>query len=119
MAILITYEHPTQGSAAVATPTAAQVNDLVTFNVSAASADTAVAGVAHNMNFTAAELALGFPEVVLEPLYGTNGTMGFGCSWVVAAKATNTIGLSKLNATGGDPLPTVRCHLLRPHTIGR
>lgn len=119
MAILVTYEHPTQGSAAIATPTAAQVADLVTFNVSALSADTAAAGIAHNMNMTAAELALGFPEVILEPLYGTTGTIAPGAQWVVAAKATNTISLAKVNSAGGDPLPTVRVHVLRPHTIGR
>lgn len=119
MAILVTYEHPTQGSAAVATPTAVQVADLVTFNVSAVSADTAAAGIAHNMNLSAAELALGFPEVILERLYGTTGTIAPGAQWIVAAKAANTIGLAKVDATGGDPLPSVRVHVLRPHTIGR
>lgn len=121
MAVLVTYEHPTQGSAAVATPTAVQVADLVTFNVSAASADilATTAGIAHNMNISAADLALGFPEVIIEPLYGTTGTIAPGAQWVVSAKGTNTIALAKTNATGGDPLPTVRVHVLRPHTIGR
>lgn len=112
---VVTYEYPTTG-----VPAAVQVKDLVTFTIVAtASAGVAVA-VTHNMNISVADLALGFPEVILEPLYGTAGTEALidAGAWIVSAKAANTVTLTKA-ATGGAPAAVIRAHVLRPHTIGR
>lgn len=114
---VIAYEHPVTGAIA---PTALQAKDQVTFNVIATASAAVTVTATHNMAISAADLALGFPEVILEPLYGVAGTEALvdAGAWIVSTKATNTVELTKAN-TGGCAAAVIRAHVLRPHTIGR
>lgn len=114
---VITYKHPVAGLVA---PTAVQAKDLVVFVIVA----TATAGVTvtatHNMGISAADLALGFPEVIIEPLYASAGTevlVDAGAP-VCILKDANTVQIAKA-ATGASSLPVVQVSVLRPHTLGR
>lgn len=118
MAATAVYEYPVAGTAGVIpAPTVAQVKDLVTFAVIGSAAAETIA-VTHNMNLSLAELTLGFPIVILEPLFASAGTEVLSASWIVAAKATATVSLTHL-AAGSSDIPMLRVHVLRPHTIGR
>ena len=117
MAATPVYEYPVAGTAPGVVPTAAQVKDLVTFTVIGSAAAETIA-VTHNMNLSAAELALGLPIVHLEPLFASAGTEAISASWIVAAKAAATLSLTHL-AAGSSDVPQLRVHVLRPHTIGR
>jgi len=114
---VIAYEHPITGAVA---PTALQAKELVTFNIIATASAAVTVTATHNMGLSAAELALGFPEVILEPLYGVAGTEALldAGAWTVSARNTDTVHLLKA-ATGGCAAAVVRAHVLRPHTIGR
>ncbi len=79
MAAVITYQHPVAG---IVAPTALQAMDLVTAVVEALDADTD-AVVVHNLGLTAAQLALGWPIVTLEPLYAVAGTEANLADWFV------------------------------------
>jgi hypothetical protein len=117
MAVTVTYEHPVAGGAA---PTAAQALGLVTANIIDTSTAIAAAVVSHNMNLSVAELALGFPQVILTPLFASVGNEAIGSDWVLTAKAANTVSLAKVSGAGtGSALPQLRVHVLRPHTIGQ
>lgn len=114
---VIAYEHPVTGAVA---PTALQAKELVTFNIIATATAAVTVTASHNMGISAAELALGFPEVIVEPLYGAAGTeaLADAGAWTVSAKNTDTVHLTKA-ATGAAAAAVVRVHVLRPHTIGR
>lgn len=114
---VIAYEHPVTGAAP---PTALQARDQVTFNITATASAGVTVTATHNLGLSAAELALGFPEVILEPLYASAGTEALidAGAWLCTTKAANTVELTKA-ATGGSALPVLRVHVLRPHTIGR
>lgn len=117
------YETPATG---YVVPTAVQVKDQVTFVLTdVVTADAAVI-VTHNMAMSAADLAAGFPIVVLQPLRAS----ARGAEWLVGSaalpgatgKTANAIQLSKVNTAGSDTgsaVAQIRVHLLRPHTIGR
>jgi hypothetical protein len=114
---VIAYEHPVTGAIA---PTALQAKEQVTFNITATASAGVTVTATHNMAFSTAELALGFPEVILEPLYASAGTEALidAGAWLCTLKAANTVELTKA-ATGGSSLPVLRVHVLRPHSIGR
>jgi hypothetical protein len=114
---VITYKHPVAGLVA---PTALQAKDLVTFVIVATASAGVTVTATHNLGVSAADLALGFPEVVIEPLYASAGTeaLNDAGAWLCIAKDANTVQLAKA-ATGGSTLPVVQVHVLRPHTIGR
>lgn len=115
MAITINYEFPT-----VIAPTASQAKDLVTCNIVSTSTAALAGIVSHNFNLTAAELAKGFPEVILTPLWGTVGTEAIVNMWAVTDKAANTVTIAKTSAdTGVGAKAQLRVHLRRPHTIGQ
>jgi hypothetical protein len=63
---VIAYEHPVTGATP---PTALQAKEQVTFNIIATASAGVTVTATHNMGITSAELALGFPEVILEPLW--------------------------------------------------
>jgi hypothetical protein len=114
---VIAYEHPVTGAAP---PTALQAKEQVTFNIIATASAGVTVTATHNMGITSAELALGFPEVILEPLWGASGTEALvdAGAWVCTNKDTATVQLTKA-ATGGCAAAVLRVHVLRPHTIGR
>jgi hypothetical protein len=122
MAVTAVYEHPTIGTVA---PTALQAKDRVTFTLNDIdTADVAIT-VTHNMGFNTAELAAGFPIVILQPLRASARTS----QWIVGSvalpgdtgKAANAIDLTRVVGAGdtGTAVAQIRVHLLRPHTIGR
>ena len=114
---VIAYEHPITGAVA---PSALQAKELVTFNIIATASAGVTVTATHNMGISAAELALGFPEVILEKLYGVSGTEALidAGAWYCSALGTDTVQLTKA-ATGGCAAAVLRVHVLRPHTIGR
>ena len=117
MAAVITYQYPVAG---LVPPTALQAHDQVTAVIEALDADVA-AVVVHNLGLTAAQLALGWPIVTLEPLYATAGTEANLADWITTIKTANDVTLAKTNAGGSGTAagPTVRAHIQRPHSIGR
>lgn len=116
---VISYAWPATASAGLA-PTALQAKELVTFTIAATATAAVTVTATHNMGITSAELALGFPEVILEPLYGVAGTeaLNDAGAWVCTNKDTATVQLTKA-ATGAAAAAVLRVHILRPHTIGR
>lgn len=115
MAITIGYEHPVIGAVA---PTAAQVATQVTATVIASADGDTNADITHNMALTAAELAAGFPIIVLEPI-SANAQLSL---WFVptANKTANAVRVTKSIAGGsGNAAAQLRVHILRPHTLGR
>lgn len=126
MAVTAIYEYPYTGVAPSPTaPAAAAVADRVTFTLNdVVSADAAIV-VTHNMGLNTAELAAGFPIVVLQPLRASARTS----QWIVGSaalpgdtgKAANAISLTRVVSAGdtGTAVAQIRVHLLRPHTIGR
>jgi hypothetical protein len=126
MAVTAVYEYPITGVApSPLAPTAVQVADRVTFTLNdVVSADASVT-VVHNMGFNTAELAAGFPIVVMQPLRASARTS----QWIIGSaalpgdtgKAANSIDLTRVVGAGdtGTAVAQIRIHLLRPHTIGR
>lgn len=115
MAITVTYEHPVAGLVA---PTAVQVATQVTATVIASADGDTNADITHNMALSVAELAAGFPIVILEPL---TAPAQLSLWYVPAAnKTTNAVRVTKSVAGGsGNAAAQLRVHILRPHTIGR
>lgn len=119
MAVTVTYEHPVTG---IVAPTALQTKEQVTATVIATLDADAAAIIVHNMGLTAAELALGLPIVVLEPILAAARTSDWivGSAALPAGKDANTIQVSKTIAGGsGNGAAQLRVNILRPHTIGR
>ena len=115
MAITVGYLHPVIGAGA---PAAVQVATQVTATVIASVDADANADITHNMNLTAAELAAGFPIVVLEPVTAFAQLS----LWYVptASKTATGVRVTKSVAGGsGNAAIQLIVHILRPHTIGR
>jgi hypothetical protein len=114
---VIAYEHPVTG---VTPPTALQAKNLVGFNIIATASAAVTVTATHNLGITSAELALGFPKVILEPLYGVAGTEALidAGAWLCTNKDVNTVQLTKA-ATGGCAAAVLRVWVMRPHTINR
>jgi hypothetical protein len=94
MAVTAVFELPATG---LVNPAAEQVADRVTFTLNDVVTGDTVITVTHNMNLSAADLAAGFPIVVLQPLRATARS----ANWVVgtvgtsAGRLANSIGLAK------------------------
>lgn len=116
MATQVDYEHPVIGLVA---PTALQTIDQVTATVIEDAGAAVNVAITHNMGLSAADLAAGRPHVILEPIDGGGVFDVRTQQWVVSAKAANTITVSSAGVGAGDPLPQLRVHIKRPHTIGR
>ncbi len=115
MAVTITYEHPVTG---VTAPTALQANDKVVANVIAAADGDVLATIVHNMAVSAADLAAGFPEVLIELMLPEG--------WVSTphvldgGKDATDVAVTMSNAGGsGAVTAQFRVTVSRPHTIGR
>lgn len=127
MAVTAVFEHPPTG---LVNPAAAVVKDRVTFTLNdVLSADVGIT-VTHNMNLSTADLAAGFPIVVVQPLLAgaRDSAWCVGSTANAAAGTTgknaNTIVLTReggvgVTADAGAAIMQIRITLLRPHTIGR
>lgn len=111
MAYVVTFLYPIAGLTA---PTATQSygHNQVSADINkGASGDTDVT-ITHNMNISVADLAAGFPEVVLEPTLASFYT----ALYFVASRTTNTVVLT--GATGGGTTgANVRVRIRRPNSI--
>ena len=115
MAVSIVFEHPVTGATP---PTALQANDKVVANVIAVLDADVLATITHNMAISVADLAAGFPEVLIEQMLPEG--------WVstphmlTAGKLTNSLAVTMSNAGGsGAATAQFRVTISRPHTIGR
>jgi len=115
MAVTVTYEWPVAGATP---PTALQANDKVVAAVEATQDADVLATITHNLGVSVADLAAGFPEVLVEQMLPEG--------WVstphalAAGKLTNTLAITMSNAGGsGTAGDQFRVTISRPHTIGR
>jgi hypothetical protein len=70
----------------------------------------------HNLGISVADLARGFPEVVITG----QGAVSALQAWRLTASTTNSITITKSTAGGtGDPLSLSLVTISRPHSIGR
>lgn len=116
MAVSVVYEHPVAGGTA---PTALEAADKVVAEIiSTADADTGPAVITHNMGVSAADLAAGFPEVLIEQLLPAGW---LNLPHVLAAnKLTNSVGVTLTNVgSSGNANAQIRVTITRPHTVGR
>ena len=113
MAIVPTYTFPL-----AVVPTAVQAKEQVSFLIDCLAADTGPTAIPHNMAISAADLAAGFPIVVVEPLYVSGLGEAQLANFRVTAKAADSISLTKTNAVNSVGR-LLMVHVLRPHSIGR
>lgn len=115
MAVTVTYEWPVAG---VVAPTALEVADKVVANVIAALDADVLATITHNLGLSAAELAAGFPEVMVEQMLPQGW---LSTPHVLAAgKTTNAVAVTMSNAVGsGAATAQFRVTISRPHSIGK
>jgi len=115
-AVTVTYEAPLSVQGTTTGPTTAQIANRfnkVSANIIATADGDVAATVTHNLGSNAAELALGNPMVILEPLLSQALTAL--SSWIIATKTAVVITLTKLGSTGsGNAAPQLRTHILRP-----
>jgi hypothetical protein len=118
MAVTVTYEAPLSVQGTTVGPTTAQINNVVievSANIIASADGDTAATVTHNFGSNAAELALGHPWVILEPLLSQALTAL--SSWIIATKTASVITLTKLASTGsGNASAQLRVHVIRPGT---
>ena len=102
----VTYQNPVTG---VTAPTAAQAlnSNTITATVAFGDADT-TATVTHNLNLSAAQLALGFPIVSFN--FSTAGTLAVNYSVTPAA---NTVVIAKASTAAGSG-STLQVSVARP-----
>lgn len=112
MAVVLNYEYPVAGLVGP-TPLQGQADSCNANIIEDAGAALSVV-ITHNMAISAADLALGFPQVILTPLLADARTS----LWIVTAKAANTVTVTKA-ASAGDADPQLCVHIRRPHSIGR
>ena len=117
MAVTVTYSWPVIGAAPGVIPTAAQVADCVVFTLGTAGAGDDAATVVHNMGLSVADLAAGWPIVIIEWLTAAARTS----LWIVpeAGRLTNSIAFAAPGGAAGVGLLQARVHVLRPHSIGQ
>lgn len=115
-AVTVTYESPLSVQATTTGPTTAQIkaqiNEVSATIVASADGDVA-ATVTHNMGQDAAQLALGRPWVILEPIL----TLALTAlpMWTITTKTAVVITLTKLASTGsGSGTAQLRTIILRP-----
>ncbi len=115
MAVSVSYLDPP--TAAVA-PTPAQVSfgtHVTATVIATADADT-TATITHNLELSAAALALGQPWVIIEPLLAAAQLS----LWFVSSKTATTVVLTKATTTGsGNAAAQIQVDVLRPHTLIR
>ncbi len=113
MAVTVTYEHPVTG---VTPPTALQAADKVVAVVTATVNGDLLATIVHNMGISTADLAAGFPEVLIEPMLPAGWT---STPHVLAGgKDATDVAVTMANA-GGNANDQFRVTISHPHSIGR
>jgi hypothetical protein len=115
-AVTVTYEAPLSVQGTTVGPTTAQIGNIVN-KVSANIIKTAdgdvAATVTHNLGSNTAQLALGNPMVILEPLLSQALTAL--SAWTITTKTAVVVTLTALGSTGsGNAAPQLRVHVLRP-----
>ena len=115
MAVTVTYEWPVAG---VTAPTALEAADKVVAAVEATADGDVLATITHNLEVSVADLAAGFPEVLVEQLL-PEGWLSTP-HMLAAGKLTNTLAVTMSAAVGsGGAGDQFRVTISRPHTIGR
>lgn len=115
MAVTITYEHPVAGGTAPTATEAKRVSAVVAV-VEATAAGDLSATIEHNMALSAAELAAGFPVVIMELMLP--GAWVKAPHELAAGRLTNTLEITMENA-GGVAGNMFRVTVLRPNTLIR
>ena len=115
MAVVITYEHPVTG---VTAPTALQANEKVVATVTATADGDVLGTIVHNMAISAADLAAGFPEVLIEPMLPA-GWLSTPHVLDGDKDATDVPVTMSAAGSSGNANPQFRVTVSRPHTIGR
>lgn len=115
MAVTVTYEYPVAGATP---PTAAEAHDKVVAAVEATADADVLADITHNLGVSVADLAAGFPEVLVE-LMTPEGWLSTP-HMLAAGKLTNTLAVTMSSAVGsGVADDQFRVTITRPHTLGR
>ncbi len=113
------FLYPVAVQGAAVAPTAAQmqgINEVIAQVVATADADVGPFTITHNMGLSAAELAAGLPEVVLQPILAPGALK----AWSITTKATNTIQITGNNVVGsGVAGNSLQVTIRRNHTIIR
>ncbi len=115
MGVTVMYEWPVTG---VTAPTALQANDKVVATVVATADGDVLATIVHNMTVSAADLAAGFPEVLIEPMLPA-GWLSTPHVLDGDKDATDVPVTMSAAGSSGNANPQFRVTVSRPHTIGR
>jgi hypothetical protein len=95
MANTLNYENPSAGGATPPTAQVMRAHQQMSAIVTGDNSATTIA-LTHNMAISAAQLALGYPEVEFEPLLAA----GITAAPIVTTKATNTLTVTCTAFTG-------------------
>ena len=115
MAVTITYEHPVTG---VTAPTALQAKDKVVATVTATADGDVLATIVHNIGISTADLAAGFPEVLIEPMLPA-GWLSTPHVLDGDKDATDVPITMSAAGSSGNANPQFRVTISHPHSIGR
>lgn len=112
MALVVNYLNPATGAAS---PTAAQVQnqDSVVVDVTSDGSFTTFT-LTHNLNVSAADIALGYPEILIEP----NSPTGIPATLLILVTRPIASGNAVIFTNAGVAA-TFRVRIKRPHTLGR
>ena len=113
MAVTVNYRYPVTG---IVAPTALQSKSTVVAAIIATLNGDTDAVITHNFGLSAAELALGWPEVIITPM---QQAIGAASGWACTAYAADTVTVTKSGAAGGDAAEQVMVVVRRPHSIGK
>jgi len=114
LAVTITFTSPITGTIPPTAAQAAVQNTCKATVIASADADT-TATITHNLGFTAAELAAGYPEVVVESLLQAPAGLSL---WAITSKTANTTVLTKSVAVGsGNAGAQIAVTVKRVHSV--
>jgi hypothetical protein len=111
MANTINFLNPATGAV---TPTAAQVanQDSVIVDITTDGV-TVTQTITHNLNISAADIALGYPDITIEP----NSPTGIPATLLILI--TRAVTANAVVLTFAAVAATFRLKIKRPHSIGR
>jgi len=110
MANTINYENPSAGGATPPTAQVMRAHQQMSAIITGDGA-TLTTVIVHNMNISAADLALGYPEVEFENLLAAGNT----AAMLVTTKTANNVTLTNVAFTGAG----VRVRIKRPFSPTR
>lgn len=111
-AVTVTFLYP---GAAPTQATMANLSAAVATVIASADADT-TATLTHNMQLTAAQLAFGWPIVVIE--YLVSFAAAAFPAWAVTGSTANALTLTKNTAVGsGNAAAQIQVSILRPNSL--